>query len=264
MPNIDQHRPGSFCWIELATTDQAAAKQFYEQLFGWQVREFPMGAEDIYTIFQIDGRDTAACYTLRPDQKAQGVPPNWLLYVCVESADQTASRAKELGAQIFAGPFDVAEHGRMAVLQDSVGAVFAVWQPKANPGIQIAGVPGTLCWADLVTRDAEKAKSFYSALFGWQIARGEHDPSGYLHIKNGEEFIGGFPPAANIPPQVPPHWEAYFLVSDCDATAAKAKELGAQIYLGPMAIEHVGRFAVVADPQGAVFAIFTPEQKPAA
>jgi hypothetical protein len=80
--------------------------------------------------------------------------------------------------------------------------------------------------------------------------------SGYVHIVNGEDFIGGIPPAAHRDPHTPAHWLAYFQVSNCDATAARAKQLGAKFYLEPMTFEDVGRMAVLADPQGATFAIF--------
>jgi predicted enzyme related to lactoylglutathione lyase len=96
----------------------------------------------------------------------------------------------------------------------------------------------------------------FSNLFGWRVIKGENDPSGYLHIANGEKFIGGIPPAKFRDPNVPPHWLAYFVVSNCDETAAKAKELGAKTHLAPMTMENVGRMAILADPQGAVFAIF--------
>jgi predicted enzyme related to lactoylglutathione lyase len=153
-------------------------------------------------------------------------------------------------------PFDVMDLGRMAVIQDPTEAHFCVWQARKNTGIGIAHVAGTLCWADLSTPDAKRASDFYSALFGWQIMADEKDKSGYLHIKNGEHFIGGIPPAAHRPPGVPPHWLAYFWVDDVDASAAKAKQMGANLYVAPMTIENVGRMAVIADPQGAVFAIF--------
>jgi len=58
--------------------------------------------------------------------------------------------------------------------------------------------------------------------------------------KNGEEFIGGIPPCEHQPPGVPAHWLAYFFVSDCDATSAKAKELGAKLYIPPTDFEDVG------------------------
>ena len=258
MPHIDKHPPGAFCWIELSTTDQNAAKSFYTSLFGWASQDFPMGPNDLYTMFQLEGRDTGAAYTMRPEQRSQGVPAHWLIYIAVESADAAASRVPQLGGKLLAPPFDVNDVGRMAVVQDPTGAVFALWQPKTHTGIGIAGVPGTFCVADLMTPDPARATEFYASLFGWRITASEKDPSGYLHIFNRQSFIGGIPPANFRDPNVPPHWLAYFLVLNCDETAAKAKELGAKTLLAPMTIEKVGRMAIVADPQGAVFAIFQP------
>ena len=255
MRHIDKHPPGAFCWLELSTTDQNAAKGFYSSLLGWASQDFPMGPNDFYTMFQLEGRDTAAAYTMRPEQRSQGVPPHWMIYIAVESADDAASRVPQLGGKLLAPPFDVYDVGRMAVVQDPTGAVFALWQPKSHAGTGISGVPGTLCWADLMTPDPARAKEFYTGLFGWRIIKGENGPSGYLHIANGEKFIGGIPPANFRDPNVPPHWLVYFLVANCDETAAKAKELGAKTHLAPMTIEKVGRMAILADPQGAVFAI---------
>ena len=256
MPEIKQHPAGSFCWIELATSDQNAAKSFYGSLFGWAATDNPMGPGEVYTIFRLEGRDAEAAYTMRPDQRSQGIPPHWMLYVSVASADDAAQRVAQAGGKVLAPPFDVFDVGRMAVVQDPTGAVFSVWQAKKHTGTGIAGVPGTLCWADLSTNDPERARKFYSDLFRWKIMAGEHDPSGYLHIQNGEEFIGGIPPSAHRDPHIPPHWMLYFAVEDCDATSAKASQLGAKIYLAPMTMEKVGRMAVLADPQGAAFAIF--------
>ena len=259
MPNIDKHPPGSFCWIELGTTDQNAAKNFYESLFGWRASDMPMGPGSFYTIFKLEGRDAAAGYTLMPEQLAVGVPPHWLLYIAVESADESARKAAELGGKILKGPFDVMDAGRMAVVQDPAGAVFAIWQPQANGGIGISGVDGTLCWADLNVAVREAVEGFYTQLFGWQIHKEDETPEhNYWHIKNGEEFIGGILPAAHREPSTPPHWLAYFVVSDCDGSTKKAQELGASIFLSPTNIEKAGRMALVADPQGAAFALFQP------
>ena len=259
MTYIDKHPAGSFCWIELATTDQKAAKDFYGSLFGWSPQDSPIGPNEVYTIFKLEGRDAAAGYTLREDQRTHGVPPNWMIYITVDSTDQAATKAKQLGATVVMTPFDVMDLGRMAVIQDPTGAHFCVWQAAKNTGIGIAGVSGSLCWADLSTPDPKRAGDFYSALFGWQIMADEKDKSGYLHIKNGEHFIGGVPPAAHRSPGVPPHWLAYFWVDDVDASAAKAKQMGANLYVPPMTTENVGRMAVIADPQGAVFAIFNSQ-----
>lgn len=261
MRKIEKHPAGAFCWVELATSDQNAAKTFYSALFGWSVVDAPMGPDDFYTMFKLHDRDAGAAYTLRPEQRTQGVPPNWITYIAVDDADETARRAGELGATVLAQPFDVFEVGRMAVIQDPTGAVFCLWQAKCNSGLGIAGVDGTFCWADLSTPDPERAGRFYSDLFGWKTIRDEHDPSGYIHIKNGEEFIGGIPPGKRRNPNVPPHWMIYFQTSNCDATARKAEQLGGTLVLPPVSMENVGRMAIVADPQGATFSVFQSERK---
>src|SRR5262249_33733283 len=146
-----------------------------------------------------------------------GVPPHWALYVCVENTDATAAKATKAGGKILQDPFDVFEFGRMAVLQDPTGAAIHIWQPKTHQAAGIKDVPGTFCWADLSTPDVNAAKSFYEAVFGWKISPGEKDTSGYLHIQNGQQYIGGIPPCEHRSPKVPPHWLLYFLVEDTDA-----------------------------------------------
>lgn len=262
MAQVDKHPPGDFCWMELATSDQKAAKSFYSSLFGWTPNDMPMGPDSYYTIFELGGRHVAAGYTMMADEVAQNIPPHWNLYIAVESVDAGAVKAAELGGKVLAGPFDVMNAGRMAVIQDPTGAVFQIWQANKNQGAGVTNEPGAFCWADLSTPDAGRAKEFYSGLFGWKISSGEKDPSGYLHIQNGEKYIGGIPPAAHRDPNTPAHWLLYFDVADVDASAAKATGMGAKILFGPMDIEHVGRFAVMADPQGAASAIFKSVPQP--
>jgi uncharacterized protein len=257
MPNVETHAAGSFCWIELATTDQNAAKQFYGSLLGWTANDSPMGPDDVYTMFGLEGRHTGACYTLRPDMRAQGVPPHWLLYVSVANADETAAKVAPAGGIVVVPPFDVMEHGRMAVLQDPAGAAISIWQAKTHHGTGVEGVPGTLCWADLTTPGPGAAAKFYQAVFGWQADPGK-DKTGYLHIKNGDKYIAGILPAEPRNPKAPTHWLLYFLVRDCDASTGMAKKAGAHIHVAPESMEGVGRWSIVADPQGAVFALFQP------
>ena len=257
MQLIEKHSPGNFCWVELATTDQSAAESFYCKIFGWSANNIPMGPDGVYTIFQLEGRHAAAACTIRPEQLQQGVPPHWGLYIAVQSADASAARAAELGGTVLAPPFDVGDAGRMAILQDPTGAAFSIWQANINPGIGISGAHGTFCWCDLNTPDQARAGQFYSDLFGWSMMKEDEDPAhNYWHIKNGEDFIGGIPPASQNQPGVPPHWLPYFTVSDCDATSQKANQFGARLYMPPTDFEDIGRISVMADPQGATFAIF--------
>ena len=122
MAEVTSHAPGAFTWIELGTTDQNGAKEFYGRLFGWTFEDQQMGPDMVYTTFRLKGRNVAAAYTLDPKQHP-GVPPHWMLYVATADADATARRVGELGGKVMAAPFDVMDFGRMAVLTD----------PRARP-----------------------------------------------------------------------------------------------------------------------------------
>ena len=261
MPLIEKHTPGSFCWFELATTDQAAAKSFYTSLFGWSSKDSPIGPSEVYTTFQSGGNDVGAAYTLRAEHRSQGIPPNWLLYVAVENADEVERRAAELGGKVMAPAFDVMDLGRMAIIADPTGAVFAVWQAKNHKGVGIFAEKNSFCWADLSTPDSATARRFYHDLLGWNFVEDEKDTSGYLHIKNHEQFIGGVPSASQRDPKTPPHWLTYVQVAECDASAAKAEKQGGRLCMPALDLENVGRFALLSDPQGAAFALFQPAAK---
>ena len=246
----------------MATNDQNAAKEFYGKLFGWSFNDAPMGPDDFYTMFNISGRNVGAAYTLRADQLKSGVPPHWMIYIAVASANAAAAKAAQLGGKVIMPPFDVFDVGRMSVLEDPTGGHFCVWQAMKHSGTGLAGENGTFCWADLGTANRARAAEFYSGLFGWEIMKEDEKPGhDYWHIKNGEEFIGGIPPEEYKDPNSPPSWLSYILVNDCDAAAAKARELSAKFYMPPSTMEDVGRIAVLADPQGAVFAIFQPMRR---
>ena len=255
MPTIDRHPPGEFNWFELATTDQPAAKSFYGDLFGWQANDTPMGSGDVYTMFQLEGLDVAAAYTLRSDQSATGIPAHWDIYISVESADEAAAKIESFGGSLMAAPFDVMTHGRMAVASDPTGGVFCIWQAFSHQGTRIGGVDGTVCWADLNTQDPEAASQFYTGVFGWELYRASGDDSGYLHIKHGEKHIGGIPP---VIPNVPPHWLLTFQASEVALLTNKAGALGATTLLPVTDMPKVGKFSVLQDPQGAPFALFQP------
>jgi uncharacterized protein len=257
MAQIDRHAPGTFCWVELGTTDQDAAKQFYGSLFGWTFVDHPMGPGEVYTMFQLDGRVAAAGYKM--GAREAGIPPHWNLYIAVENADASAARAVELGGKVPAGAFDVGPNGRMAVIIDPTGAAFCVWQANQTQGIAVMGENNSYCWADLSTGDRAGAKKFYEGLFGWKCTPGRgKDESTYLHIMIGERAFAGILPDGMVKPGVPPHWMPYFMVADVNASTEEARGLGAVVYAPPMDVGEGLRIAVLADPQGAVFALFQP------
>jgi uncharacterized protein len=245
---VSSFKPGEFCWAELHTSDDVAAKEFYTSLFGWSFEDRPIGEGAVYTMLKKNGKNVGALYK----DTMSGAPPHWGLYVCVSSADEAAAKAKSLGGNVLMEPFDVMTVGRMAVVQDKQGAVLMVWQPKQHQGFDVVDEPGAFCWAELNTSDVNGAGPFYTGLFGWGTKGGD---TGYTEFQVGERSVAGMMAITPDMGPVPPHWLAYYQVADCDQAIARAKELGATIHVPGMDIPGVGRFGVIQDPQGAVFAV---------
>ncbi|MGH9318917.1 MAG: VOC family protein [Vicinamibacteria bacterium] len=249
---------GAFCWVELGTTDAKSARDFYSRLLGWSVEEVEMpGGMGTYALFQLDGDDVAGMYELTEEQKSQGTPPNWLSYVSVTSADETAGRAKKLGATFMMDPMDVPGVGRMAILQDPTAAAVALFQPGEHGGaVPLDNRPGTFCWNELATSDPATARKFYEGLFGWRSEEQDMGPAGtYTMFWNGDRMAGGMMAIGPDWGPVPSHWAVYFAVEECDASVEKATKNGAEVRMPPTDIPDVGRFAALADPQGAAFSI---------
>jgi predicted enzyme related to lactoylglutathione lyase len=253
MGDRSSYTPGTFCWVELSTSDQDAAKAFYGELFGWENEDNPVGDGMYYSMQSVGGKNVAAIATQPQQQAAAGVPPLWNSYVSVDNADEVAARASELGATVHAPPFDVMDAGRMAVLQDPQGAHVMLWQPAGHYGAALVNAPSAFCWNELYSPDIDASTKFYGDLFGWTYAPFEGSPMRYEMIQNQGNGNGGI---TGLPmPEVPPHWLAYFAVEDIDAALAKLEQLGGTKLMGPQDIG-VAKIAVVQDPQGASFALY--------
>jgi predicted enzyme related to lactoylglutathione lyase len=248
-----QYTPGTFSWTDLNTTDQDAAKTFYTALFGWTYDDSPIGDGIYYSMALVDGKPVGAISPQPQQQRDAGVPPVWNSYITVESADDSLTRAKELGATVHADAFDVMEAGRMGVIQDPQGAYFEVWEPKQHIGARLVNAPGALAWNELGTPEIETAAKFYGDLFGWTTTPMEGDMP-YLVIKTAADHSnGGIRPP--MPPEAPPFWLVYFATDDLDATLAKVTEHGGNALMGNTDIG-IAHIAIVQDPQGAVFALY--------
>lgn len=250
---------GTFCWPELATRDLKAAQSFYGDLFGWQADAVASSGGNYVILSNRDHQAAGLCLQ-GEEQRLQGIPPSWLSYVSVADADATAAKARELGAQVLHGPFDVMEEGRMAVLRDPTGAVLALWQARNHKGVSAQLEPGALCWTELATRDAKASQAFYTRLFGW-TSQAPTDPAMpyFEWVLDGTRFGGMMEISEHWGPgwkDIPSHWMVYFMVKDVDERTARAQALGATVHVPPRDIPKVGRFSVIADPQGAVFALF--------
>ncbi len=199
-------------------------------------------------MLRLGGHDVAALY------QADDRPPAWLSYVSVADAAATAASAAALGGIVLQEPFEVMTSGRMALVEDPTGAVFAAWQPGDHAGAGLVNDPGALCLNQLNTTDPEAAIRFYRGLFGWRVEVVGTEAQPYWGLYNGEALNGGMMP---LPPGGAPrsHWLVYFTVTSLDAAAERIAQLGGRVLVPALAIES-GRILVAADPQGAASALF--------
>jgi len=247
MPEMTRYEHGVPSWVDIGTPDTGARVRFYSELFGWHGQD--MGEEaGHYTIASKDGKMVAA---ISPAQDPG--PPRWTTYVNVDDVDEAATKAELAGGTVIMAPMDVMAAGRMAIFMDTTGAVIAAWQPGQHLGAQLVNEPGAFTWSELSSSDPAKSKAFYSSVFGWDWGGADEYPEAQV----GRRAIGGIMPrTSDVPADVPDGWLVYFGAADVDADVKKATDLGASVVAGPADIPGTGRFAVLADPQGAVFALF--------
>jgi predicted enzyme related to lactoylglutathione lyase len=246
MSERTSYQPGTPSWIDLGSPDPKGAAAFYGGLFGWKAEFDPRPEAGGYGMFTLDGKNVAG---IGPQQNPD-MPPYWTVYITVADADETVKKVNDAGGTTIAGPMDVFDAGRMAVFQDSVGSFISAWQPNQHIGAQLVNQDGTFTWNELATTDLAKANDFYRAVFGWGVEPSASSDAASIFTVDGNVTCG-----AHVAGEGEfPAWTAWFSVDDCDASAAKAKDLGGAVFLEPNDMDF-GRGAVLADPQGAVFGI---------
>lgn len=116
---------------------------------------------------------------------------------------------------------------------------------------------GDPCWIDLMTSDAEKAKSFYGELFGWTFETGDQEMyGGYISAAKNGKSVAGIMPKQEDQAGMPDAWSTYLAAEDAAATATAVAEHGGQVIMEPMDVPEQGQMAFFADPAGAAFGVW--------
>ncbi|MFF5029867.1 VOC family protein [Streptomyces collinus] len=259
MPEVAvPYATGTPCWVDLMARDQQAALDFYRDLFGWQGQPGPAEFGG-YAVCELHGRPVAGIGpTMSPEGEPE--PPTvWTSYLAGADAQATQDAIVAAGGTLLVPVIDVGRLGRMLVAADPQGAVFGVWQPGEFHGARVVNEPGALTWNELHTSDVAAATAFYGEVFGIDIQPLD-GADAYWELRVGGRAVGGATLLADDPPGTPPHWLTYFAVDDVDSTVdALVKRNGT--VLAPPFDMMAGRMTVVADPQGAPFAMITPASR---
>ena len=201
----------------------------------------------------------AAIASQQPQEAAAGVPPHWNMYITVADVYDAAAKVADAGGSVHAGPFDVMDAGRMAVVQDPVNAFVMLWEPKGTAGVGLVNEDGAFIWDELIAPNAAKrGTSFYEAVVGLKLVQSDMGDgrmySGWTLDGTDATMVGG---AMDPPmPGIPPHWSIIFWQQRHRCPRRQDQGARGSVLAEPMDIP-VGRFAVLADPQGAAFSIFS-------
>lgn len=254
---------GRFVWHELMTTDPKGAIAFYSEAVGWKTELFgePVDGHPPYTMWVGDQGPLGGVMTLPEEVKKMGAPPHWMGHVQVADVDASVQTAEGAGGSVMVPPTSVPTVGRFSVIADPQGATLSIFQPEMEMAQHEANRPGEFNWGELIANDAPTAFPFYEKLFGWEkvdeLDMGEMGK--YLVFGQGDVGLGGM---MSKPPEMPlpPTWLYYVHVDDLDAAIARATNLGAKMFFGPIEVPNDMHIAQLTDPQGATFALHGPRK----
>jgi predicted enzyme related to lactoylglutathione lyase len=256
MSERDGYKHGVPCWVATVQRDPEAAAAFYGELLGW---EYEDGGG--FLVARLRGKDVAAVAPLPPGVTPPP-PPDWITDIWVDSADDAAGRARSAGGSVVAEPFD-GPAGRVTVIADPTGAIFAASERRLHKGAQLVNEPGAWSMSRLDTSDPDGAAAFYGALFGWTTQTFDLGETSVTMFRL-PGYVGGEPEQpvsrevvatmSEVAGDALARWSVDFWVHDVDASAATAERLKGAIVVAPVDIP-IARTAVLADPAGVTFSV---------
>jgi predicted enzyme related to lactoylglutathione lyase len=245
--------PGTPCWASLLARRADRAQEFYGALFGW---EFAAGPPELgsYVLAELDGRRVAG---IGGGAAEPHRPVAWTTMLAADDADQAAEMVRERGGTVGIGPLDAGDEGRLAIAVDPSGAVFGIWQGNRLPGADLTGVPGTVAWYELVTRESTLVAKFYQEVFGYGTEPSDGGGADRVLLTVGGRAMAGVHGVGrDLSRELGAHWMTYFEVADVLEVAARAAELGGRV-LAPPRESGYGPMATLADPDGAAFSVIS-------
>ncbi len=247
-------RTGQFVWYDLLTTDVAAARRFYGQLFGWTFQEGEADGSRVYTTILLDGRPIGGIAAAEDLEDGAVNSSQWISNLSVANVDAAVEDVRRLGGTVAAEPRDLPDRGRIALVRDDQGALLAlVRSTTGDPPVDRERVGGWL-WTELWTRNADASASFYRGLVGYDAEPMEEGGGADYRVfrARGEPQAGLLTYALDA---VQPNWLPYVLVNDPGALADRVEGLGGRVLLPPDPSRRNGSVAIIADPTGAALTI---------
>ena len=255
MSEIQNYNHAHFCWLDLGTFNMDAASEFYSALFNWEILRNNSQETGQYSMFLVNQKPVAGFYPLMQEQIDNHVPSHWMPYIKTDNIAETVSKAKENGANIIADVMTVPNEGSMALIQDSEGGMFGLWQPLNHIGSAYKDIPGAMCWFEYGCHNREKSIEFYQNVFGWSNETSQMGETLYTTFLSENGMVGGLYELPENMQEIPNHWLSYFATENIDKCCEIVTQKDGNIIMPKMFVPGVGFFAVIQDSQGAVFGI---------
>jgi len=239
------------CWTDLQAGDVAAAKQFYQRLFGWAYDDRPTPTGDSYALALVDS-DVVAAIAPKSPMQPPDAPAVWSSYLAVDSVDAAVATAGGQGGSVLAPAADIPGSGRMAFVADPAGIPIGLWQAGGRIGADRVNEPGTLVWNELSTGQLATALPFYAAVAGLAAVSTRLGDADYTLLRLAERDVAGATRPAL--PELADRWISWFGVLDAERAAEIARQAGGTVLIEPQRLP-VGIAVTLRDPQGAVFGV---------
>ena len=254
--NTETITPGTPIWVDLATPDPVASKEFYAELFGWT---YEIDPESNYIIASADALPCGGIFGFTD----RYLPPGWTVHLATGNAANTVDRVRASGGAVALEPVFIAGQGSLAVAIDPTGAAVGFLEPVPEWRFGTT-FPNTFNWAELNTHDGAVADTFFHKLFGFdqeQIGDGvDYDYTTWA--LRGDQVLGRLRMGPEFAADHPAHWMVYFGVDPemgTDLAANRAIRLGATVTVEPFD-SPFGRLAVIEDVTGAVCTLIDPSR----
>ncbi len=260
------HKPGSFIWYELMTTDANAAARFYGDVVGWTIAaQPPPDGQDYRMIGRSDGGHLGGVLQLTAGMQAGGAHPAWLGYLHVKDVD-AATKAIEADGGKTVMPKKELPVGQIAMVTDPMGTPFYVMNPvpPADKPDAVSDVfhptaAQHVRWNELASPDLSRAKAFYAKHFGFEF--NEVMPMGamgdYCFIDHGGVRLGAI--MSQQQASEPAAWVLYFGVPSVEKAKRAIEAGGGKVTMGPHQVPGGDWIVTAIDPQGAAFGVVGPQ-----
>ena len=263
---------GNPIWFDLVSSHADASMRFYSDLLSWEFESIDMGGGNSYHLAVDNDRNVAGIGNRPPDIAVSERESFWLTHLYTSDVYSISEKVVSRGGSLITEAHDVQVPGQeelvgaRCTLRNPAGGVFSLWQSGVGQGCEVFGEPGTFCWVEYHTSNAEAATQWHSSVFDVsfipvEVEESDGSGSSTLHMMQcgTNETSCAFVevPADRMLTEVP-FWMNYVMVSDMDESVGRAKELGAKVPFGVGAIPF-GKYATIIDPQGAVLGLWQSE-----